>query len=70
MEQTGRILKKAQVETARCVACGCCVKVGPKNAIHVVSGVCAQVDQARCVGCGRCGQACPAGIITIQEVRP
>lgn len=70
MEQTGRIVKKAQVETARCVACGCCVKVCPKSAIRVVNGLYAAVDQACCVGCGRCGQVCPAGIITIQEVRP
>ena len=52
---------------ARCVACGCCVKVCPLSAIQVWRGVAAQVDRDRCVGCGKCQQECPAGVITLQE---
>lgn len=46
-----------------CVACGACMKVCPKNAIQVKSGICAVVDALSCVGCGLCVKACPAGII-------
>ena len=33
-----------------CVACGCCVKVCPLQAIEIVRGVMAQVRQDKCVG--------------------
>ena len=46
-----------------CVACGCCEKVCPKNAIHVRSGIIAQVDGEKCVGCGRC----PAAVISVVQ---
>lgn len=49
-----------------CVACGCCVKVCPREAIHIHSGVIAVVDYEKCVGCGRCAAECPAGIIEIK----
>ena len=51
-----------------CVACGCCVKVCPLQAIAVVRGIKAQVDESRCVGCGRCARECPASVIAIREV--
>ena len=50
-----------------CVACGCCEKVCPKNAIYVRSGVIAQVDGEKCVGCGRCAKICPAAIISVAQ---
>ena len=42
-----------------CVACGCCVKVCPLQAIEIVRGVMAQVRQDKCVGCGLCTMKCP-----------
>lgn len=36
--------RKAFVESADCVACGCCVKVCPKGALQIVKGITAQVD--------------------------
>ena len=51
-----------------CVACGCCVKVCPLQAIQVVRGIAAQVDPDKCVGCGKCARECPASNIEIQEV--
>ena len=51
-----------------CVACGCCVKVCPLQAIAVVRGVAARVDVAKCVGCGKCARECPASVIEIREV--
>lgn len=58
----------AAVDTARCVACGCCVKVCPLQAIEIVRGVMAQVRQEKCVGCGKCARECPASVIEIREV--
>jgi len=52
-----------------CVACGCCVKVCPMQAIHISGGVMAEVDETLCVGCGKCAAACPASIIRILEVQ-
>ena len=51
-----------------CVACGCCVKVCPKNAITVWKGIQAMIDDTKCVGCGKCAKECPASVIEIQEV--
>ena len=61
--------RKARVDSAACVACGCCVKVCPVQAIRVRGGVCARVEETRCVGCGRCAAECPASVITLGEVR-
>lgn len=49
-----------------CVACGCCVKVCPKDAISVWRGVTAKVDDTRCVGCGKCEKECPASAIILK----
>ena len=49
------------------VACGTCVKVCPRTAIRVASGVTARVDGALCVGCGRCAKVCPADVIAMVE---
>ena len=60
--------RKAFVEQADCVACGCCVKVCPLGAIRIISGIMAQVDMGKCVGCGKCAKECPASVITVREV--
>lgn len=59
--------KKIAVVGKECVACGCCVKVCPREAIQVRLGVTAQVDSKKCLGCGKCEKVCPAAIITISE---
>ena len=51
-----------------CVACGCCVKVCPRDAIQVVKGLFAQVEEVRCVGCGQCVRECPASVMELREV--
>ncbi len=63
-----KIRRKAYVETENCVACGCCVKVCPRDAIAVVWGTEAQVNLDACIGCGKCAKECPASIITLMEV--
>ncbi len=60
------VKKKAVVSTRECVACGCCVKVCPRNAITVPDGIHAVVDRALCVGCGMCVRECPASILSLE----
>ena len=65
-------LRKHHRRTAKigadCVACGCCIKVCPLQAIEIVRGVMAQVNGDKCVGCGKCAKECPASVIEIREV--
>ena len=68
MGRYGMLSKRAaEVERSRCVACGACARVCPRQAIRVMSGCWAAVERERCVGCGRCEKICPAGCITLQE---
>ena len=67
MEVTAKKRRRAHVDQDHCVACGCCVKVCPRQAIQVWRGVVAQVDTALCVGCGLCARECPASVIDIKE---
>ncbi|MGI6173221.1 MAG: 4Fe-4S binding protein [Christensenellales bacterium] len=60
--------RRAEIDRASCVACGCCVKVCSLRAIEVYRGICAQIDEDRCVGCGKCVRECPAGVIAIAGV--
>ena len=68
MTSVGTKRRTAVVDQAVCVACGCCVKVCPLQAIEIVRGVMAQVRQDKCVGCGKCARECPASVIKIREV--
>lgn len=45
---------KAINEQNRCVACGVCVKICPKDAISIYKGCYAQIDEEKCIGCGIC----------------
>ena len=67
MGTAARKLRKARVDQASCVACGCCAKVCPLSAIRIVKGIAAQVDEKKCVGCGKCARECPASVITVEE---
>ncbi len=60
--------RKADVEVLHCVACGCCEKVCPVQAIKIHLGAYARVDRNKCVGCGKCAKECPASVIEIREV--
>lgn len=56
--------KKANI-TEQCVACGCCVKACPLNAVTIHKGITAVIDERKCVGCGRCADICPASVVFI-----
>lgn len=70
METKTRRKRKALVDEDSCVACGCCVKVCPMQAIAIFKGIVARVHEEKCVGCGKCVKECPASVIQIQEVSP
>lgn len=60
--------RKAVVNLQDCVACGCCMKICPRNAISIPKGICAEIDSELCVGCGKCAKECPASVITLEVV--
>ncbi len=60
------IKRKAVVNLLECVACGCCIKVCPRNAVSIPNGVNALINRDLCVGCGKCVKECPASIITLE----
>lgn len=64
-----RRIRKAVVDENSCVACGCCVRVCPMQAIEIYKGSMARVNREKCVGCGKCAKECPASVIVIEEVR-
>lgn len=57
--------KLAEVERTLCVACGCCAKVCPRDAVSVLQGIYAKIDKTACIGCGKCAKTCPADLITM-----
>ena len=69
MENKKQVKRKAFILQSDCVACGCCMKVCPKNAIQIASGVMAEVDMNKCVGCGKCVRECPASVVELREVQ-
>lgn len=62
-----KIIRKAQVDTNYCVACGVCQKICPFGAISIYKGIYADVTLDKCVGCSKCAKACPASVIEIKE---
>lgn len=68
MNTKRNVFRKAFVDKTFCVACGCCVKVCPREAIAIKGGITAAVDESSCVGCGKCAKECPASVIEIREV--
>lgn len=62
-----RSKRYAQAEKERCVSCGACIKVCPKDAISIWKGSYAVMNENLCVGCGKCEKTCPAGCIILKE---
>lgn len=67
MEKKIKKKKHAFVNTEECVACGCCLKVCPRNALEIWKGIMAKVHTDKCIGCGKCAKECPASVIEIRE---
>ena len=62
------IKRKAKVLKDECVACGCCKKVCPRDAISIKKGMYSQINEALCVGCKKCILVCPADVIELIEM--
>lgn len=60
--------RKAVVFQQECVSCGSCMKVCPKDAISIPTGIYAIVDEEKCIGCSRCAKECPASVITMEVI--
>lgn len=60
--------RKAIIHIQECVACGCCMKVCPRDAISIPHGIYAEIDKDLCVGCGKCAKECPASIISLEVI--
>ena len=58
--------RKAVVNNQECVACGCCIKVCPRNAISIPKGTYATINKELCIGCGQCAKECPASVISLE----
>ncbi|MBQ3913465.1 MAG: 4Fe-4S binding protein, partial [Lachnospiraceae bacterium] len=71
-----------EVDEAKCMACGKCVKVCPREVIRIheiynyVTVTCSNRDpgaaarkqcETSCIGCGLCEKTCTAGAITVQD---
>lgn len=56
-----------KVDTRKCMFCGCCQSVCPRNALRVYDY---EVEvTSLCNDCGICPAACPVGCITVEKVR-
>ncbi|MDR1026058.1 MAG: DUF362 domain-containing protein [Lactobacillus sp.] len=58
------------VDTQKCIACGKCIKVCPKEAISYKSygsSKKAFIDKNICIGCGQCVSECPVKAISIED---
>jgi len=54
--------RKALVTKEKCLACGGCISVCPKDAILWIAGK-AVVDKKTCTSCSICVKTCPVGAI-------
>ena len=70
MEQKIRKKKKALVSAQECVACGCCIKVCPRNAIEIWKGIMAKIHMEKCIGCGLCTTKCEFDAIHLSRDLP
>lgn len=43
------------------------MKICPRGAISIPTGIYAQVNRDACVGCGLCAKTCPATVITMMQ---
>ncbi|MEE8397438.1 MAG: DUF362 domain-containing protein [Desulfobacterales bacterium] len=64
-----RLLGKSPVVTKKCVGCGDCETICPKNAIAVESDV-AKVDYGACIRCYCCHEVCPEDAIILSAKKP
>lgn len=60
----------ANIDQAKCIKCGACLKVCPVKAISKIEKdkkVTYVVDPKKCIACGKCVKACPVKAISLKE---
>ncbi len=57
---------KIDINPYKCIGCGNCEYVCPKDAPYLVSPGVAEVHDEKCMGCGRCISVCPAFAINLK----
>lgn len=63
-----KISKIAQIGK-NCVACGCCMKVCPKGAIHIELGIIAKVNKDACIVVENAPENVPPELFSSQNGR-
>jgi heterodisulfide reductase subunit A-like polyferredoxin len=56
----------AEVDPAKCIACGTCAKYCQFEAVQYIDGR-KVIDEARCLGCGVCVTKCARGAIRLRR---
>jgi ferredoxin len=59
---------KALVDKYKCLACGGCISICPKDAIIMIVNK-AAVNKKECISCEICINACPIGAITWEVIK-
>ncbi len=54
------------IDVRKCVGCGICAQVCPRNAIAV--NEVAKIDHGKCDGCGRCVAKCPQNALILRNM--
>jgi uncharacterized protein (DUF362 family) len=60
--------RKSPVITDKCIACGDCESICPKNAVKVI-GRMAEVTYSKCIRCFCCHEVCPEDAIMLRSVK-
>ena len=60
-------LQYPEVDLAKCIGCGACVRACPEEGVlELIHGQAIVVHGARCVGHGRCAEECPTGGVVVR----
>ena len=68
-EKQNTRIAMAGIQSDKCIKCGHCVFVCPKQAIDRENEQSAIIDGSKCIGCGRCAKVCPVDAIDIYGIK-
>jgi len=54
-----------QLDEGKCVGCGMCLEVCPREVLSMVKGRARIANRDACIECGACSRNCPAGAFTV-----
>ncbi len=67
-EKQNTQIAMAIVDEDKCIECGVCAHICPKQVIEAGFGQKAQIDASGCIGCGACAHNCPVEAIRIAAI--